>query len=76
MAALDDLAGATGLDASSLAFLEDDDEHDVAALAEAVRVARARRDAELRAAIERAFGVVPRPLRARIRKLLGGGGRG
>ena len=48
------------------------DEGDLADLAEAIEAARQRQRAELHAAIDTAYGHVPRLLRGPLRKVLGG----
>ena len=72
MSALSELADELDTDAETLSFLRDADEADVRDLLDAYRDARAARDRELRDAVDGALGVVPRPLRGRVRKLIAG----
>ena len=72
MSVVDELADELGTDTESLSFLLDADEADVRDLLDAYRAARSAREQELRDAVDRALGVVPRPLRGRVRKLIGG----
>jgi hypothetical protein len=72
MSAVEELADELGTDTESLSFLLDADEADVRELLDAYRAARSAREQELRDAVDRALGVVPRPLRGRVRKLIGG----
>ena len=72
MSAVEELADELGTDADTLSFLRDADEADVRDLLAACRDARAARERELADAVDGALGVVPRPLRGRVRKLIAG----
>lgn len=72
MSAVEELADELGTDADTLSFLREADEVDVRDLLDAYRDARAARERELRDAVDGALGVVPRPLRGRVRKLIAG----
>ncbi len=71
MGDLGEFAAALGVDEQDVAFLEEAAEAERAALVSAVRAAGASRDEELRQAVDRALGFIPRPLRGRVMKLLG-----
>lgn len=71
MSEMDDLAGALGVDDDDVAFLADASTQEKEALVTAVRAARAARDEELRQAVDRSLGFIPRPLRGRVMKMLG-----
>lgn len=72
MSVVDELADELGTDTESLSFLLEAEEADVRDLLDAYRAARSAREQELRDAVDRALGIVPRPLRGRVRKLIGG----
>lgn len=71
MSEVNDLAGALGVDDVDVAFLADASTQEKEALVTAVRAARAARDEELRQAVDRSLGFIPRPLRGRVMKMLG-----
>lgn len=70
MTSLGDLAESLGVDEADVAFLADAPAKDRDALVTAVRAAGAARDEELRQAVDRSLGFIPRPLRGRVMKLL------
>ncbi len=73
MATVGELAAALGLDEAACAFLGDASVTDRRSLADAIERAGKDRDRELRTAVDQALGFVPRPLRGRVLKMLGGG---
>jgi hypothetical protein len=75
MTSLGDIADLVGLDESEVAFLDAATPAQRAALVSAIESAGRSRDAALRDAVDDALGFVPRPLRGRVVKMLGGGGR-
>ena len=72
MSAVEELADELGTDAETISFLRDADEADVRDLLDAYRAARVGRERELRDAVDGALGVIPRPLRGRVRRLIAG----
>lgn len=75
MTSLDDLARRSGMDRDDLAFLDDLDPTDAAALAAVYADAQRRHDESIRRAIDGSLKVVPLPLRGPVKKLLRGGRR-
>lgn len=73
MATVGELAALVGLDEDDVAFLEEADPVERQALADAIQAAGRARDRELRDAVDNALKFVPRPLRGRVMKLIGGG---
>lgn len=71
MTSLGELAESLGVDEDDVAFLADASAKERDALVTAVRAAGAARDEELRQAVDRSLGFIPRPLRGRVMKLLG-----
>lgn len=72
-ASVEAIAALVGVDGDDVAFLADAAETDRMALLRAVADAGKERDVELREAVDKALGFVPRPLRGRVLKMLGGG---
>ncbi len=68
-----DIADLVGVGTDDVAFLDRASAADRTALRNAVDQAGRARDAELREAVDKALGFVPRPLRGRVLKMLGGG---
>lgn len=73
MTSVGELAALVGLDDGEAAFLERATPADRQALADAIEAAGRARDAELVDAVDKALKFVPRPLRGRVMKLIGGG---
>lgn len=67
------LADALGVAPAQIAFLDDVDDDVVAALRDALGQAQRHQDAALVHAFDGAIRIVPRPVRARLRRLLTGG---
>jgi hypothetical protein len=76
MTSLGDIADLVGLDESEVAFLDTATPAQRAALVSAIESAGRSRDVALRDAVDDALGFVPRPLRGRVVRMLGGGRRG
>lgn len=73
MATTGDIAAELRTDEREVAFLDGLGAPERSMLLETIREAAAIRDDELRAAVDGALGFIPRPLRGRVVKLLGGG---
>lgn len=73
MAEVEEIAERVGLGIDDVSFLAAASAADRKALVDAIDRAGRARDAELRDAVDNALGFVPRPLRGRVMKLLGGG---
>lgn len=73
MASVEEIAALIGVEHDDVAFLDEASHADRRSLVEAFERAARARDSELRAAVDKALGFIPRPLRGRVLKLLGGG---
>ena len=74
MATVAEVAELVGLREGEVAFLESAAPADRQALIDAIESAGRARDRELRDAVDEALKFVPRPLRGRVLKMIGGGG--
>ncbi|WP_436795435.1 hypothetical protein [Actinospongicola halichondriae] len=72
MATVGEIAGVVGLDEDACAFLGAASVAERRSLVAAIERAAKDRDRELRAAVDHALGFIPRPLRGRVLKMLGG----
>ncbi|MDE0803296.1 MAG: hypothetical protein OSA99_08225 [Acidimicrobiales bacterium] len=73
MASVGEIAARIGVEEDDVAFLDAADPADRQALVEAIDAAGLARDRELLDAVDNALKFVPRPLRGRVLKLIGGG---
>lgn len=73
MASVGEVAALVGLEEGDVAFLDAATPADRQALVDAIGSAGRERDRELRDAVDDALKFVPRPLRGRVLKMIGGG---
>ena len=73
MASVGEVAALVGVDEDAISFLEGASPADLESLGDAIAAAGRARDAELREAVDNALKFIPRPLRGRVVKMLGGG---